>query len=56
MLCAQILDDGAMEPAFVGGDIGDAADPSTIGLDEGEAAVKEIGSDGVGYFEFAVAL
>ena len=36
--------------------MGDIADPSAIGLVEGEAAVKEIGSDGVGYFEFTVAL
>ena len=48
LLCAKIFDNGAIEPALIGGDIGNIANPCHIGLVKGEVARKEIGRDGMG--------
>ena len=48
MLCAKVFDNGAIEPALIGGDIGNIANPCHIGLVKGEVARKEIGRDGMG--------
>ena len=47
LLCAKVLDDGTIEPALIGGDVGDVADPSAIGFIEREASCEEIGSNGM---------
>ena len=48
LLCAKVFDNGAIEPALIGGDIGNIANPCHIGLVKGEVARKEIGRDGMG--------
>lgn len=45
LLCAEVLDDGTIEPARIGGDIGNIADPRAVGHIEREAPREEIGSD-----------
>lgn len=39
----QILDAGKIEPALVGGDVGDIADPGAIGGRHGELPIEKIG-------------
>ena len=48
LLCAKVFDNGAIEPALIGGNIGNIANPCHIGLVKGEVARKEIGRDGMG--------
>ncbi len=48
LLCAKIFDNSAIEPALIGGDIGNITNPCHIGLVKGEVARKEIGRDGMG--------
>ena len=48
LLCAKVFDNGAIEPALIGGDIGNIANPCHIGLVKGEVVRKEIGRDGMG--------
>ena len=48
LLCAKVFDNGAIEPALIGGDIGNITNPCHIGLVKGEVARKEIGRDGMG--------
>ena len=47
LLCAKIFDNSAIEPALIGGDIGNITNPCHIGLVKGEVARKEIGRDGM---------
>ena len=48
LLCAKVFDNGAIEPALIGGDIGNITNPCHIGLVKGEVTRKEIGRDGMG--------
>ena len=47
LLCAKILDNSAIQPALISGDVGDVADPGGVGLVKGKTARKEIGRDGM---------
>ena len=48
LLCAKVFDNGAIELALIGGNIGNIANPCHIGLVKGEVVRKEIGRDGMG--------
>ena len=48
LLCAKILHNGAIEPALVGGDVGDISAPGCVWPVKGEAAGEEVWSDGMG--------
>lgn len=47
LLCAKVLDDGTIEPAFIGGNVSNVANPCTVGFIEREASREEIGRDGL---------
>lgn len=44
LLCAKVLHNGAIEPALVGGDIGNIADPCGIGLSKEKRCARRLGA------------
>ena len=47
LLCAKVFHNGAIEPAFVGRDVGDIADPGFVGSVKRKLAHEQIRSDGM---------
>lgn len=45
-LGAQVFDNGEIQPAFPGGDVGDVAHPGLVGAAESELALEQVWRDG----------
>ena len=48
LLCAKVFHNGAVEPALIGRDISNVADPGSVRHGEREAAREEVRRDGMG--------